>query len=160
MTTIAFDGEFMVADTLATDSWGMKEVVRDKIWANAYMLVGAAGKYGEIHRWREGHLKEETTVAHLLVVGYPTYHAESDDPAIIVVSRRTGVIYRHVAGVFARVSRPFHAVGSGRDYALAAMRLGHDALEAVRVAAEFDVHTGGPLLKIPVKSTQVHLEEA
>lgn len=159
MTTIAYDGHAMVADTLATDSWGMKEVVRDKIWANARLLVGAAGEYGAIHRWMVGHLNDGTSIGHLLQSGYPSYNKDSDDPAIIVVARNTGAVYRHVAGVFARVSRPFHAVGSGRDYALAAMHLGRDAVEAVRVAAEFDVNTGGVLLKIPVKSTQVHLEK-
>jgi hypothetical protein len=160
MTTIAYDGRTMVADTLVTDGWGMKELVRNKIWANVKLLVGAAGDHGDIHRWMAANLHDETNIGHLLNVGYPSYSKNDNDPSIIVVNRTNGAVYRHTSGVFVRVSRPFHAVGSGRDYALAAMHLGHDALEAVRAAAEFDVHTGGRLVKIPVKGTQVHLEDA
>lgn len=38
----------------------------------------------------------------------------------------------------------FHAIGSGGDFALGAMRMGADPLEAVKVAAEFDAMTSGP----------------
>ena len=37
----------------------------------------------------------------------------------------------------------FYAIGSGRDFALAAMRMGADAKKAVKIASEFDIHTGG-----------------
>ncbi len=36
----------------------------------------------------------------------------------------------------------FFAIGSGRDYAMAAMHLGKSAFEAIAVAAYFDVDTG------------------
>jgi ATP-dependent protease HslVU (ClpYQ) peptidase subunit len=36
----------------------------------------------------------------------------------------------------------FHALGSGRDFALAAMYLGKNAREAVEIAMEFDLETG------------------
>lgn len=41
-----------------------------------------------------------------------------------------------------RVEDPFVAVGSGRDYAMAVMALGHDATRAVEIAARFDPGTG------------------
>jgi hypothetical protein len=43
------------------------------------------------------------------------------------------------------IKEGFHAVGSGRDFALSAMRLGRTAREAIELACEFDVFTGGPI---------------
>lgn len=37
----------------------------------------------------------------------------------------------------------FHAIGSGCDYALAALHLGHDAVKAIEVASALDAYTGG-----------------
>ena len=51
MTTVAFDGRTMAADTLATDAWGMKETVRDKILRGPDFLAGSAGQNGAIKRW-------------------------------------------------------------------------------------------------------------
>lgn len=42
----------------------------------------------------------------------------------------------------ARVEDKFTATGCGRDYALAAMFLGHDARAAVEVACALDAHCG------------------
>jgi hypothetical protein len=43
---------------------------------------------------------------------------------------------------------PFFAVGSGRDFAVAAMFLGKSAAEAVRVAHEFDTDTGPEVMEL------------
>lgn len=142
MTTVAFDGCTMAADTLATDAWGMKERVDDKILRGSNFLVGAAGQDGAIKRWwaQVCHLDLE----HVLDYGYPDFNADRDDPAILLTDGRH--IWRHVTGGFFRVSRGFHAVGSGRDYALAAMHLGKTAAEAVAIAMEFDNGTGGDIV--------------
>ena len=42
-----------------------------------------------------------------------------------------------------KVREPFAALGSGADFALGAMAMGADARAAVRVASQFDPHTGG-----------------
>jgi len=46
------------------------------------------------------------------------------------------------------VSGPFHATGSGRDYAMAAMHMGKSAREAVELACVYDIYTGGPITEI------------
>lgn len=38
-----------------------------------------------------------------------------------------------------------YAIGSGSEYAMAAMLMGADIVRAVEVAAELDPHTGGPV---------------
>lgn len=142
MTTVAFDGRTMAADTLATDAWGMKERVDDKILRGQGFLVGTAGQNGAIKRWWSQVCQLD--LAHVLEYGYPDFDADRNDPAIMLTDGRH--LWRHVTGGFFRVSRGFHAVGSGRDYALAAMYLGKSAADAVRVAMEFDNGTGGQVL--------------
>lgn len=39
----------------------------------------------------------------------------------------------------------FYALGSGRELAIGAMAAGATAEEAVKIACEYDVHTGGPV---------------
>ena len=51
-----------------------------------------------------------------------------------------------------KLMEPFHAVGSGRDFAMAAMHLGRSAKEAVGLACYYDVYTSGTI-------TEVSLEE-
>ena len=47
-----------------------------------------------------------------------------------------------------QVESSFHAVGSGRDFAIAAMHLGKTAREAVELACLYDIYTGGPITEI------------
>ena len=143
MTTVAWDGKTMATDTLATDSWGMREEQPEKVLRGDDYLVGCAGEYGQIMAWWRG---APRSFEALLREGYSPYSKDSNDPALVLVGPE-GHPYRHVAGSFLRCSRAFHAVGSGRDYALAAMRLGQTAAQAVALAAEFDNNTGSRVLE-------------
>lgn len=56
------------------------------------------------------------------------------------------------------IREPFHSVGSGRDFAIAAMALGKTAADAVALAMQFDPWTGGDVqtLRLPlVKPTEL-----
>lgn len=142
MTTVAFDGTFMSADSLATDPWGFKEVHIDKLVVLNSVALGCAGEAGQIRRWTRT-LDRSVTMDELLRDGYPDYDKEKNDPSILLVDRATGKVYRHVASLFMPCSRAYHAVGSGRDFALAAMACGKTAREAVEIAMSFDNGTGG-----------------
>jgi hypothetical protein len=48
-----------------------------------------------------------------------------------------------------RIEDGFAAIGSGRDYAMAVMSLGHDARTAVEVASRFDPGTGNGVDVLP-----------
>lgn len=56
-----------------------------------------------------------------------------------------------------RIYDAFHATGSGRDFAIAAMALGHSATIAVKLAARFDVHTSSDVdqLRIGARSRRL-----
>lgn len=151
MTTVAFDGETMAADTLAVDGWGMRERTLEKIWANKYLLIGCSGDSGQIARWLYT-LDIDTSIEDLIRDGYTPFIKESNDPGLMVVDRLTGHIYRHASGSFLRSHHDKFAVGSGRDFALAAMSLGKTARQAVEVAAAFDNNTGKEVIEF-------HLED-
>lgn len=144
MTTVAWDGKTMAADSLATDNWGMKEVVSNKIIVGQDFLLGCAGEHGKIMRWFKA-IGPDVSAKYLLNAGYANYDSRDNDPNLLLVCERGA--FRHVGGVFMPISRGFHAVGSGRDYALMAMRLGKTAAEAVALAMEFDNGTGGEIVE-------------
>jgi len=144
MTCVAYDGTYMAADSKSTDAWGMFELHSRKIVELDNILIGGAGESGQITRWTRG-LPKDLTMEVLLMDGYPAYHKDTNDPALLVVDRQTLQAYRHVAGLFMPCQRTFHAVGSGRDYALAALALGRTAQQAVELAISFDNGCGGEI---------------
>jgi ATP-dependent protease HslVU (ClpYQ) peptidase subunit len=145
MTTIAYDGQYMVCDELATDCWGLKEYQPDKIFKGSGCAVGCAGETGVIYKWwktlKQFYETKEPTFEQILDFGYPDYERDKNDPSLMLVNR-IGEIYRHSSGIFIIVQRKFFAIGSGRDFALAAMHCGKTAHQAVQIAAEFDNNTG------------------
>jgi hypothetical protein len=148
MTTVAWDGEFMVADSLSTDYWGLKEVVDNKVIVGDGCLIGMAGDLGSVLRWWrsvQGLCNGAPTAGDILEIGYLDYAKDTNEPQLLLASREG--CWRHVGGVFVPVSYPYFAIGSGRDYALAVMSLGHNAVKAVEVAANFDNNTGGAIKK-------------
>lgn len=136
MTTIAYDGKTLAADTLATDHWGLKNDVMKLFSGDGFMLGGAGGLAPILKWWQTAQ-----TVPDILAYGYPDFHKDDNDPTILLVMPQA--IYTHSEGTFIKQSREYHAIGSGRDFALAAMRLGATAVEAIEIAMEFDNNTGG-----------------
>lgn len=143
MTTVAFDGEVMAADTLVTDYYGLKDICHDKILVGKDFLAGCAGEWGGIQSWWDQ--VKDMTCAELIAYGYPNYQREHNDPAIMIASKNG--IWRHTTSWFYKTPRSYHAVGSGRDYALAAMFCGRGAVRAVECARSFDNGTGGEIVQ-------------
>ena len=144
MTTIAFNGQFMAADSKQTDPWGLLSWVNDKILILPDCLIGGAGEAAMLRKWRRD-FKNHWTAQDCLAFGYPSYKKDEDDPAIMLVDRLTGRVYFHSQGMFHPCSRPYHAIGSGRDFALAAMACGKSAYDAVKIAIDFDNGSGGEI---------------
>lgn len=142
MTTIAFDGKTIAADTMNQDGHGLKDYA-SKLLIGKNLIVGGAGERHKINNWWRK--VKGMGVAEILDYGYPTYHPETDNSAIMLVDTVTLKCYKLGASEFVLCSRGFHAIGSGRDFALAAMHMGHSAKKAVQVAMEFDAGTGGEI---------------
>ena len=139
MTTIAYDGKILAADTLATDHWGLKNDVM-KLFSGDGFMLGGAGSLAPILKWWQ----TAQTAPDILTYGYPDFNKDDNDPTILLVI--PGKIFTHSEGTFIEQSRKYHAIGSGRDFALTAMRLGATAVEAINIAMEFDNNTGGDII--------------
>lgn len=133
MTTIAFDGDILAADRLRTDSWGLKDEQK-KIFIGKDFLVGGAGSAGLIRAWWNRNY--DRTFEEIL----RGEHVDSENLNLMLVSQDRE-IYTLDKSAFIRNARVYHAIGSGRDFALAAMSLGKSAKEAIEISANFDVNT-------------------
>jgi ATP-dependent protease HslVU (ClpYQ) peptidase subunit len=140
MTTVAFDGNMLACDTMMVDGWGTRDRVEEKVWVGNNVMIGFAGPYGKILKYLRT-LSVGVTMSELLYKGYPSYNKDDDDPSLLLVNRLTGEFLRTAEGTFHPTSHKYWAIGSGRDYALAAMYLGKSAKDAVLIAAHFDYNT-------------------
>lgn len=55
------------------------------------------------------------------------------------------------------IESPYFSTGSGRDFALVALRMGKTAREAVELAAEFDIWTGMGVTELSIGSAEKKL---
>lgn len=131
MTTIAWDGR-----TLAGDRRG-----------NA---GGMAYELSKIRRTADGRLlgfSGDIGVGMLMLDwldrgGARPPQQDTDRWATVLEITPDGACWCHGRDSRWRIEQPFFAIGSGRDFALAAMALGRSAAEAVDLAARFDTGTG------------------
>lgn len=135
MTVIAWDGKTLAADKRATSA-GMIFTVT-KMFRVRGCLVAASGDFDRINE----------SVAWFAAGADPSkmppYARDNTDFVALLVINNVGHIlkYERSAEPF-RIESPFYAIGSGRDFAMAAMHLGHSAKEAVAVACALDSTCG------------------
>jgi ATP-dependent protease HslVU (ClpYQ) peptidase subunit len=100
-------------------------------------LIGFSGSLDvgvAILRWFENDCNEDY---------WPELQYENVECNVLVVSP-DGVVKSYERYPLPIVlEQDIHAIGSGRDFALAAMHLGLDPVKAVEVASALDGHTGG-----------------
>ncbi|MGL4441444.1 MAG: hypothetical protein ACRCUE_19505 [Bosea sp. (in: a-proteobacteria)] len=135
MTVIAFDGRTLAADKRACVG-GMARTVT-KIHRVGPLLVGGSGEssfIANVIEWvRNG--RDPAT--------FPATQKDKDDWQTVMVVEPDGSIL-----IYERTPHPIRwedktgAIGSGRDYAMAALHLGKTAREAAEVACAFDCGCG------------------
>ena len=134
MTTIAWDGKTLAGDKQTTHD-GTPTPTR-KVFRfmrrddGQLVLCGCAGDTSDCQayvRWARGITKKEPAFSDLLVM---------------LIDRRGRVWCATEKMNWYRVGARQWAIGSGADYALAAMMCGKSAREAVRIASRLDTSTG------------------
>lgn len=169
MTTIVYRDGILAADSLVTGSGCLRVDRADKLavvetdsgerWA-----IGFAGNAGWIPRlkaWAVHSLPIHVTGGIYDFFNMP----DPDDPyALLAVQMdpRPGAAeqqQRHVLVSFGRcgwvsITIDYAAIGNGEAYARGALEFGASAVEAVTVAARLDLHSGGPVTWIDVRSGQ------
>ncbi len=133
MTVIAWDGKTLAADKRACGASFMYSVT--KIFRTEDRIVGFSGQgdlLGFVRNWfLTGRDPEK----------YPT--APDADKMFTLAITRDGVIEKYETSPYPIiVEASFFALGSGQDYAMAAMHLGCDARRAVEVACALDETCG------------------
>jgi hypothetical protein len=143
MTVVAWDGKTLAADKMAVVGGGAAAPVC-KIWESMpgsgdRCLMAVSGAHNvalELVHWFSGGADPEK---------FPGSAREGD--ATLITIRRDAddeaVIETYCAGPYPMRTRTEQwAWGSGRDFALAAMHLGKNAVEAVEVACQFQSDCG------------------
>jgi ATP-dependent protease HslVU (ClpYQ) peptidase subunit len=144
MTIVCWDGHTLAADKQATNhDCGNNKVT--KVFKHNGHLIGIAGAGDlaiEMLEWfKAGCVKDDFPQS-----GddeYGTLMVITPDKKVkMYTGRPTAVVYE----------QEFIAIGSGRDYALAAMHLGFGAKKAVAVACHFDVNCGNGIDTVTLDS--------
>lgn len=134
MTTVAWDGMTLAADTLAVTCESIRTYCQKVFRLPDGRLFGSAGGLSDgiaVRDWLSGDRDQKPDVEDftglLVELDGRAYKLEDDLTPMPI----TEPIYR--------------AIGSGAHLAMAAMHLGHTAKQAVGLAREMDVYTGGEI---------------
>jgi ATP-dependent protease HslVU (ClpYQ) peptidase subunit len=132
MTVIAYKDGVLAADKRAENN-GLAMTVT-KIEKIKDALVGVSGNAAHtfaLFSWVEnGCVKDD----------YPEFQKTDDYSVILMITHKREIVR------FERTPWPihfhdlYHATGSGRNYAIAAMHMGATAIEAVEIACKFDIN--------------------
>lgn len=135
MTVIAWDGHTLAADRRAVSGGGIaRTVTKIERWGHEMLAVtGQLDVGSELREWYKAGASPKD---------FPQSAREAD--ATLIVISRHGGIREYVSGPYPMlIDGQKAAWGSGRDYAEAAMHLGHDAVKGVEVACAFQTDCGG-----------------
>lgn len=146
MTVVAWDGRTLAADTQA----GIGDLVSysQKLFRVGKRIVGVAGSYAdalEFIAWLESGLGPGA---------FPPSLRPETCPAVALVIEPDGSAFRYENTPYPVpvIVRKFIAIGSGRDFAMAAMQLGYDARIAVATACDLSVSCGGDIESLSLES--------
>lgn len=136
MTTIACDGMTVAADGRITSSGEVAHCSAQKMWVYSDCIICGTGTMSIIPvaaKWvRYGADPNEAPPA--MEHGWTVWRVS-----------KSGILEYSNTDPYP-ISYDFpHAMGTGSAYARTAMRLGKTAKEAVEIAAEFDIYTGGAI---------------
>lgn len=134
MTVIAWDGKTLAADKQTTDA-GLR-LKTTKIFKFGNLLVGGCGdtaRIVEMREWIENGCKKEDLPAF-------QRDAATFAPMLVIDNGRCCQYWNGHLPIW--IEDGFAAIGSGRDFALAAMYLGKTAREAVEIACHFETGCG------------------
>ena len=147
MTTIAWDGQFVAADSLQGGSDydspvpATKLIIRDQ---RVYAICGYFAWFQAWIDWHENGAHPEKT---------PVCKLQQPDTTFIVFEGGGCFTFDHHMP-YADLSHPGEAFGSGRKFAMGAMAAGANAEQAVQVAVKLDPHSGGPVRVIDLHELQ------
>ncbi len=152
MTTVAWDGHTLAADKRSCFGTLIHTVT--KIYRVRGCLVAGAGDFDRIQEtvaWFESGADPAKL---------PPFQRDNNDFVGLVVIQPDKTILRYERGPYPfKIESPFYAMGSGRDFAMAAMHLGKTASEAVEVAMALDSGSGNGIDTMTLADTSILKQE-
>lgn len=144
VTTIAFDGQIMAADTQGTSDDGVIEQHNyRKLYECTDHIIGMAGDFGQQQRFLEW----------LTDCGPMPVFSEMDRFSALVYCRKDQSIHYYDRQLKKIEVGAKTAIGTGGKFALGAMLAGKNAIEAVDIAKKLDVWSGGETISVVCKPT-------
>lgn len=140
LTTIAFKDGVLAGDTQV--SWGGTPLYERKVFRIGRVLFGTAGSSEFtflFYDWLKGGCSR-----------IPDIRIENSPCALVYAD---GLFMFTDKFIPLPIPHPFWAIGSGCEYAIAAMHLGKSAVEAVETAMNLDANTGGSVYAIGVNGS-------
>lgn len=132
MTVIAWDGKTLAADKMICTS-------AKRIGTKIYSINGELfGMSGALHI---GMARLAWVRAGMIAADYPI-GGDSEWGQVLRITKERKIVLYNANGFPMHFEDPFHATGSGSDFALAAMYLGKSAVEAVEVACALSNECG------------------
>lgn len=134
MTVVAWDGKTLAADKRGT-SGGFRKTITKLFRIDNHLvgINGSAAHAGAFLAW---------FVAGRDPATFPTIAEKEEFLFALAISPAKNILSFEGTAYPVLIESPFHACGSGRDFAIAAMHLGCDAVKAVEVASAYQVDCG------------------
>lgn len=156
MTTIAYKDGIMCSDgRMSLGDMIIKDDTEKVFWVNNH-LVGVCGRARAINtfvtwlqKMTDYHIVNQE-VGELVDLIPPALEDDEGYSALVVTPSRQVLMYEGNTPIDMGLDVPM-SVGSGSCFALAAMKAGVSAEEAVKVACELDVYSGGEITVVQLE---------
>lgn len=146
MTTVAYRNGVMAADSQATSSFKQKCQKIHKVGDSIFGVCGSLSSAYLFLEWikhdRRDWVESERA---------PPSPLTDDDNFDAIELCEEGLFLWDGKLTRRPVDIEFYAIGSGSDFAMGAMAMGADAVQAVKVANTLDPYTGGAIKKAVLK---------
>lgn len=156
LTTIAYKNGIMVSDgRMSLGDMIIKDDTQKVFWVNNH-LVGVCGRARAINtfvtwlqKMTDYHIVNQE-VGELVDLVPPALEDDEGYSALVVTPSRQVLMYEGNTPIDMGLDVPM-SVGSGSCFALATMKAGVSAEEAVKVACELDVYSGGEITVVQLE---------
>ena len=162
MTTIAFDGRLLAADSLlfAEDlKFGTCDKITQLSKDTWMATAGDAALEPIVAEWLRPLVPKSNWLAKA-IASTPEILKDEEILGLIVTCRRGVVSAWELSNMRIYPVRGLWGGGSGEVVAMTAMHLGKSAIGALRVACALDRNTGYPVMAVDVTTGEVHTVQA
>jgi hypothetical protein len=148
MTTIAWDGEMLACDRQLTSNGVRYETTKAHLLKDGSLFAscGLLELNAAVLRYLQGEGEK------------PLIGKDDDFDGLLIKPDGTAWMLNKLL-YLVRIESSHYATGSGRDFALMAMRLGKNAREAIELASEQDIWTGMGITELKPTSMTLRLIE-